>query len=721
MGKSIIIGNEHTILLSRSGEVYTAGYNDNGQCGIGTTQRVAQVTLVEKLSGKGALQVHAYNGCEHTLVVMQVKVMPPPCVCMLTKISDHCICLYNAPKDGRLVSFGYNYRGQLGHGTTASEPIPRLVKGLENKRVDLVSCSYYHSIVSCDNGDIYSFGRNDYGQLGHGDTIDKKVPHLVHSLHGRTAVSLACGQYHTMVATNDGQLFSCGKNDYGQLCLDTTEGQKHMVLVGEGGGGAMESSKVLEVRCGYYHSIILCEGGRVFGAGRNDYGQLGLGHIAQRVHGPQLIEAVEGKDIVRIAAGCYHTVLVGKNGMLYVCGRNNHGQLGTGDTNERHAPHAIDLFLGKRVAMVAAGFYHTVILTGGIEADMAINHAENHDFSAFSPTTFLDLPSFSMPSIDGDNDGQVDRVEIAQGQETVVETAVQVKEEGPVSRDDDSLEVSAELPEGSLAGSDLLLDKPENNVADAENSSLADPASSPPRLQHSTSSPAVLSSTKTKSASLAVSPALPVTAALSSTSQHRANKETSLCSQDGTITAEKAAIFVLAQMDRLSTSLCPHPVFPPALASSKNTNASMLYGGKCFNLRTYYVDVSPETLELLFCLLTYFAQSDPRALLDQIDLGDDSINFVYAYCILACLRILRANLLHLLMNESVSQKIRDMMQNINKGNSSKEERSVTDSFDDLVSLDGSQESMLNATHSHVAQLLMDDSFLGTWLWSSVLL
>ena len=77
------------------------------------------------------------------------------------------------------------------------------------------------------------------------------------------------------------------------------------------------------------------------------------------MHGAQVIEAMEGKAIVRVAAGCYHSVLVGRNGMLYVCGRNNHGQLGTGDTNERHLPHPIDLFLGKRVAQVAAGFYHT--------------------------------------------------------------------------------------------------------------------------------------------------------------------------------------------------------------------------------------------------------------------------------------------------------------------------------------------------------------------------
>jgi alpha-tubulin suppressor-like RCC1 family protein len=59
-------------------------------------QRVSQLTLVEKLVGKGAVQVHAFNGCEHTLVVLA---------------------------DGRLVSFGYNYRGQVRyHSASALMP-----------------------------------------------------------------------------------------------------------------------------------------------------------------------------------------------------------------------------------------------------------------------------------------------------------------------------------------------------------------------------------------------------------------------------------------------------------------------------------------------------------------------------------------------------------------------------------------------------------------------
>ncbi|KAE9052126.1 hypothetical protein PR001_g805 [Phytophthora rubi] len=343
-------GNEHTIALTADGKVLTCGYNDNGQCGQGGTARVSHLSEMPKMAENAIAQVHAYNGCEHTILVTM---------------------------DGRAATCGYNYRGQLGHGNTASESVPKIVRSLENKVVRLVSCSYYHTVTACeeDGGGqqfVYTFGRNDYGQLGHNDSIDRKVPQHVEAMGDQHVVSVACGQYHTMVVTATGKAFAFGKNDYGQLGIDSMENQLVPVQV----RGGLEKHECLEIRCGYYHSIVLCSGAHLFGFGRNDYGQLGLGRATasstanlqlqqQRFSYARLIEELEGKDIVRFACGCYHTIAVSDNGVMYVFGRNNHGQLGTGDTNERVYPFPIDDFVGKRVALVAAGFYHTVVLTGG--------------------------------------------------------------------------------------------------------------------------------------------------------------------------------------------------------------------------------------------------------------------------------------------------------------------------------------------------------------------
>ncbi|GAB9472899.1 unnamed protein product [Globisporangium polare] len=356
-------GNEHSIVLCGDGTVFTCGYNDNGQCGVGVTNRVGNITEIHKFGEHAIAQVHAYNGCEHSVVVTE---------------------------EGRAATFGYNYRGQLGHGNTTSENVPKLVRSLEARIVRLVSCSYYHTILTCDEVGggreyVYTFGRNDYGQLGHNDTIDRKVPHFIETLAEQHIVSVACGQYHTMVVSSSGKAYGFGKNDYGQLGIDSIENQLVPVQVRSG----LEKHVCLEIRCGYYHSIVLCSGAHLFGFGRNDYGQLGLGKAnatpaanlqlqQQRFAAPQLIEELEGKEIIRFACGCYHTVAVSDSGMLYVFGRNNHGQLGTGDTTEKLFPFPIEDFLGKRIAMVAAGFYHTIVLTGGKEEEKCDQDAEDN-------------------------------------------------------------------------------------------------------------------------------------------------------------------------------------------------------------------------------------------------------------------------------------------------------------------------------------------------------
>lgn len=79
-----------------------------------------------------------------------------------------------------------------------------------------------------------------------------------------------------------------------------------------------------------------------------------------------VIASLRDKGVRMLTAGCYHSVAITTNGMLYVFGRNNHGQLATGDQEERHIPHPVDDFVGQRIISVAAGFYHTIVLAAPI-------------------------------------------------------------------------------------------------------------------------------------------------------------------------------------------------------------------------------------------------------------------------------------------------------------------------------------------------------------------
>jgi alpha-tubulin suppressor-like RCC1 family protein len=342
---SVGAGNEHSLFVTKDGKLVVAGYNDNGQCGTGTTQQVRQLTPLQSLDGEEIVSVHVNNGCEHTLAIT---------------------------KDGKLYSFGYNYRGQLGHGTICSESTPRPIKNLMSKKVIFAASSYHHSIVCCSDGTMFSFGRNDCGQLGQGDLADRKSPQLITAVP-KEVIGMSCGQFHSIIVTAGGEALVCGKNDYGQLGFESPDNVKSFTKIKlpvqmsphklNSTSSTFMNDSVRQVCCGYYHTLLLLHNGTVLGVGRNDYGQLGLGHSQAKINSCQVIHGLSDKSVTTITAGCYHSVAATSNGMLYMFGRNNHGQLGSGDVDEHHVPHPVDNFVGKSILSIAAGFYHTLVLT----------------------------------------------------------------------------------------------------------------------------------------------------------------------------------------------------------------------------------------------------------------------------------------------------------------------------------------------------------------------
>jgi alpha-tubulin suppressor-like RCC1 family protein len=135
--------------------------------------------------------------------------------------------------------------------------------------VVLAACSYHHSVFLCSDGSLFACGRNDSGQLGHGDTVDKKTPQAILSAP-RHVVTLSCGQFHTAVSTSQGAVYVCGKNDYGQLGVESTTPVKVLSKVTV----PSDLDHVVQVCCGYYHTLLLSSNGVTAGFGRNDYGQV---------------------------------------------------------------------------------------------------------------------------------------------------------------------------------------------------------------------------------------------------------------------------------------------------------------------------------------------------------------------------------------------------------------------------------------------------------------
>ena len=338
--KQVVAGNEHTAVLCEDGQVYCCGYNDSGQCGVGHQVRVHRLQLVEGLRDARIAQIHSANGSEHMLAVST---------------------------SGTLFVWGYNSRGQLGLGTTQNSFVPRINEALRSRRVAKVACSYYHTLLSTEGPEeeLWAFGRNDYGQLGVDDNLDRSSPERVVGLPRGAVLSLACGQYHSVFSIEGQGLHSCGKNDYGQLGqLSAAQTGSEPRLVPQPVAAPLDAAagvSGVQVACGYYHSVALTEQGQVFCFGRNDFGQLGLGSKDNK----KVPTRLEGLPLIaQISSGCYHTLLLTEEGQVLAQGRNNHGQLGTAHEGDATVPVKVDALHEHRVLSLAAGFYHSACLVG---------------------------------------------------------------------------------------------------------------------------------------------------------------------------------------------------------------------------------------------------------------------------------------------------------------------------------------------------------------------
>ena len=119
--------------------------------------------------------------------------------------------------DGTLYAWGLNHHGQLGLGTTGGQrTLPEVVNFAFNGNiVDLATDS--HVLVLTDQGFVYSWGLNSNGQLGVGGTDDSNTPVEITSLRGQGVVQVETSSNGSFARTNDGQLYAWGQNDYGNL------------------------------------------------------------------------------------------------------------------------------------------------------------------------------------------------------------------------------------------------------------------------------------------------------------------------------------------------------------------------------------------------------------------------------------------------------------------------------------------------------------------------
>ncbi|CAE7748417.1 UVR8 [Symbiodinium microadriaticum] len=315
-------GISHTVVVSNLGHIWAAGENDNGQLGTGST--VEQHAFLQvAFDGKKIVAVAA--GKWHTAAITD---------------------------SGELWTWGRNGDGRFGIRDTTDRHAPVKVS-VNGQKIVAVAAGGHHTAAITDSRELWTWGWNGYGQLGVGDTTDRHAPVKV-SVNGQKIVALAAGYYHTAAITDSGELVTWGSNGLSQLGIGDTTDRHAPVKV------SVNGQKFVAVAAGYWHTAAITDSGELWTWGHNDYGQLGVGDTMNR-HVPVKV-SVNGQKIVAVAAGGHHTAAITDSGELWTWGRNGYGQLGVGDTTDRHAPVKVSVN-GQKIVALAAGYYHTAAIT----------------------------------------------------------------------------------------------------------------------------------------------------------------------------------------------------------------------------------------------------------------------------------------------------------------------------------------------------------------------
>lgn len=288
---------------------------------------------------------------------------------------------------------------------------PLKMAAFNGKNIELVRAGPWHFAAVTSSGVVYTWGLGNNGRLGHGSQDDYFEPTIVTALSGKQVVEVACGSFHTVFVTSDGEAYACGDNQGGQCGVVGEYFVTTPTRLKVHGGRT-----VIHASCGRLHTLLLLQNGDVAVYGTGLGLGVGLGYGMRMVRCQPILENYTGlwlesgpthnfgltipkattmfvlgvphrgvpvtltsiglkEGILSCGVGAGFTLMVSRRGSCYAFGVGGWGQLGFDTSIAKHFttervpvfPHAtrIAFFSRTTVTYVAAGFSFSMAITEG--------------------------------------------------------------------------------------------------------------------------------------------------------------------------------------------------------------------------------------------------------------------------------------------------------------------------------------------------------------------
>ena len=195
-----------------------------------------------------------------------------------------------------------------------------------------------------NEGKVYTWGDNRYGQVGDGSNEDRNTPicisDLDNSLKGKTITNIYSTGSTIVALDNEGKVYTWGNNSFGQLG-NGSSGYRNIPICISDLENSLKGKNITSIYSDDYTMIALDSEGKVHAWGFNEYGQVGDGSNEDRntpICISDLENSLKGKNITSIYSDDYTMIAIGNEGKVYTWGAGGFGQLGDGSNEDRNTP-----------------------------------------------------------------------------------------------------------------------------------------------------------------------------------------------------------------------------------------------------------------------------------------------------------------------------------------------------------------------------------------------